>query len=256
MRRLEKIFSSDGKTVIIAMDHGMGMHVNPAMDDTGGILKKIIDGGADAVLVPYGIAETYGKILRDLAVILRMDGGGSQLGTDQGKGPRQLYTVEDALRIDADGTACMGFPGSPFEHETWETVANLVREGRKWGMPVMVEALPGGFAPEPPNTVENIRLAVRTSCEYGADIVKTAYVGETGEFRQIIAASYKPVIVLGGEKTKNLESLFACIEQAMKDGASGVAIGRNVWKDQDPEKVTAALVDLVHNGKSIKDIKF
>jgi class I fructose-bisphosphate aldolase len=256
MRRLEKIFRPDGKTVMIAMDHGMGLHVNPELDDTGSILKKVVNGGADAVLVPYGIAGSYGKILRDLAVILRADGGGSQLGTDTAKGPRQLYTIEDALRIGADGAACMGFPGAPFEHETMETVANLVREGKQWGVPVMVEALPGGFAPEPPNTVENIRLAVRTACEYGADIVKTAYAGQAGEFRKVIAASYKPVIVLGGEKTKNLEDLFACIEQAMKDGAAGVAIGRNVWKDQDPEKITAILVDLVHNGKGVKDIKF
>ena len=40
----------------------------------------------------------------------------------------------------------------------------------------------------------------------------------------------------------------------MSVGAAGVAIGRNIWKHPDPEAVTRALVDLVHNGKKASDI--
>ena len=40
----------------------------------------------------------------------------------------------------------------------------------------------------------------------------------------------------------------------MEAGACGVAIGRNVWNHKDPEAVTRALVDLVHNGKKAADI--
>ena len=39
MRRLGRIFRADGKTVIAAMDHGMGLNVNPALDKTGEILE-------------------------------------------------------------------------------------------------------------------------------------------------------------------------------------------------------------------------
>ena len=75
MKRLRRIFREDKKTVIVAMDHGMGMHVNPALDDTADKLKKIVVGGADAVLLSYGIAAKYADILGDVGVILRMDGG-------------------------------------------------------------------------------------------------------------------------------------------------------------------------------------
>ena len=34
MKRLNRIFRADGRSVIVAMDHGMGMRVNPALDDT------------------------------------------------------------------------------------------------------------------------------------------------------------------------------------------------------------------------------
>ena len=41
----------------------------------------------------------------------------------------------------------------------------------------------------------------------------------------------------------------------MTIGVAGVAIGRNVWNHPDPEAVTRALVDLVHNGAKATDIK-
>ena len=75
MRRLGKIFREDGRTVIVAMDHGMGMNVNPALDRTGEILEAIVAGGADAVLTTYGIASKYADILRHVGLILRCDGG-------------------------------------------------------------------------------------------------------------------------------------------------------------------------------------
>ena len=61
--------------------------------------------------------------------------------------------------------------------------------------------------------------------------------------------------MLGGEKTSELPALFECIEKAVSVGAAGVAIGRNVWKHADPEAVTRALVDLVHNGKKASEIQ-
>ncbi len=254
MKRLRRIFQKDGKVVIVAMDHGMGLSVNPALDNTGEILKGIVAGGADAVLVTYGIAVKYADILEDIAVIVRADGGGSML-TSGNNCPRLLYTIEDALRIGADAVACMGFPGAPYEHDNMQNLAALVKEGMAWGMPVMAEMLPGGFSPEPPSTPENVKLVARTGCEYGASIIKTTYTGTPEEFRTVIEASYQPVVILGGEASNDLPSLFDVIEKAISVGAAGVAIGRNVWKHENPEAVTRALVDLVHNNKKASDIQ-
>jgi class I fructose-bisphosphate aldolase len=59
MRRLGKVFHSDGKSVIVAMDHGMGMPVNPALDHIGDVLRSVVKGGADAILTTFGIAEKF-----------------------------------------------------------------------------------------------------------------------------------------------------------------------------------------------------
>lgn len=254
MRRLSRIFGRDGKTVIVAIDHGMGLSVNPALDDMAPILNAVVAGGADAVLTTYGIASRFQKELESVGLILRMDGGGSSLGAGK-EGPRLLYSVEDALRIGADAIACMGFPGAPFEHDTMQNVALLASEGRAWGLPVMAEMLPGGFSGAIPNSVENLVLSARTGCEYGASIIKTAFAGSTEEYRKVIRASYQPVVVLGGEKTAEPNALFECIEMAIAAGAQGVAIGRNVWRSEDPEGMTRTLVELVHGGKKASQIK-
>ena len=57
----------------------MGMNVNPALDKTGEILRAIVAGGADAVLVSYGIAVKYADVLQDVGVIVRCDGGYSAI---------------------------------------------------------------------------------------------------------------------------------------------------------------------------------
>ena len=173
MKRLRRIFKADGRTVIVAMDHGMGMNVNPALDKTGEILKAIVAGGADAVLVSYGIAVKYADVLQDVGVIVRCDGGYSAIPSSASGHPRLLYSVEDALRIGADAVACNGFPGTPDEQDCMKNVAALTAQGNAWGVPVMAEMLPGGFGNAVPKTVENVRLAARTGCEYGASIIKT-----------------------------------------------------------------------------------
>lgn len=253
-RRLSRIFKADGRTVIVAMDHGMGLCVNPALDRTGEILRAIVAGGADAVLTTYGVACKYQEELKDVGLILRMDGGGSCLNSDD-ECPDLLYSIEDALKIGADAVACMGFPGAAYEHRCMRNVAELSAAGRAWGVPVMAEMLPGGFSSAIPNSVDNLALTARTGCEYGASIIKTSFNGTPEEFKRVISASYQPVVVLGGEKTGDLASLFACLESAVSVGAAGVAIGRNVWKHADPEKVTRALVDLVHGGKKAADMQ-
>ena len=246
MKRLRRIFRENGKTVIIAMDHGLGLNVNPALDDTEEKLRKIVAGGADAVLLTYGIASRFAHVLGDIGVILRIDGGYSALPSEATGHPRLLYSVEDALRLGADAVVLNGFPGTPSEQDCMKNVSEAVRQARVWGVPVMAEMLPGGFDKLVPHTPENVRLAARVGCEYGANIIKTTFAGDKEQFRQVIDAAYQPVVVLGGPAANDLTSLFVCIEDALSVGAAGVAIGRNVWNHEDPEAVVRALIELVH----------
>ena len=247
MRRMRRILKPDSKTVIVAFDHGQSLSVNPALDDTGKVLERVVRGGADAVIVTYGIACKYADILQDVGVIVRMDGGGSKF-TKRDTFPRLLYSIEDVLKIGVDAMVCMGFPGVTYEQECMENLSHLAALGREWGLPLIAEMLPGGFGSTPEKSVDNLVLGARVGCEYGAHMIKTQYAGTQEEFRRVVQASYQPVVVLGGEHADDLGSLFGCIEKAMQAGAAGVAIGRNVWNRENAQEVTQALCALVHGG--------
>ena len=64
------------------------------------------------------------------------------------------------------------------------------------------------------------------------------------------------VVVLGGGKTNDMSSLFGSIQDALDAGAAGVAIGRNVWGHENARELTAALVDMVHNGVKADALQF
>ncbi|NMC79655.1 MAG: hypothetical protein GYA59_09875 [Chloroflexi bacterium] len=45
-------------------------------------------------------------------------------------------------------------------------------------------------------------------------------------------------------------ALFESVNKALDAGASGVAIGRNIWQHPDPGGMCRALVSLVHGGRT------
>ena len=252
MRRLGRIFRQNGKTVIVAMDHGLGTNVVPSMNDPGSIISRLVKGGADAVLAGYGLARAFSEELKPTGLILRVDGGNSSLSSFQTG--NKILGPKDALKEGADGLACMGFPGAVNEIDTLRNISEAAAESHFWGLPLLAEMLPGGFGSEPAKTVETIKIAARIGAELGADIIKTSFTGSVAEFRSVVDGCFKPVVVLGGAKVENLRELFEVIEKAMEAGARGVAIGRNVWKHQDPEAVTAALVEIVHEERGASEV--
>jgi fructose-bisphosphate aldolase/2-amino-3,7-dideoxy-D-threo-hept-6-ulosonate synthase len=98
-------------------------------------------------------------------------------------------------------------------------------------------------------------LAARAGAELGADIVKTSYPGDHDSFKRLVEACPAPVVIAGGPRAESLRDMLVKVEDAMDCGAAGVAWGRNVWQSADPAKTTAALVDIVHNGKSVGNIE-
>ncbi len=53
------------------------------------------------------------------------------------------------------------------------------------------------------------------------------------------------MLAQGGQKTDwgNLEEE---VEGVMKAGAAGIAIGRNVWQDENPNEVSKKLAEIVY----------
>jgi DhnA family fructose-bisphosphate aldolase class Ia len=252
-RGMYRIFRDDGRSLIVAMDHGCGLNVYPALARPTDVLDAVVAGGADAVLTTPGIVKQFSQDLKSLAVILRLDGGSSQLAEVESVECNLLYSVEDALRLSADAVACMGFPGTALEAQTLGNVAKLAAQCDAWGIPLMAEMLPGGLVNSKLRTVENIRLAARIGVELGADFIKTEYVESPEGFQQVTENCYRPVLILGGAKRDDERGLFSRVSSSLKMGAAGVVMGRNVWGHARPKAMVKALCAMIHNNASVDE---
>ncbi len=252
-RRMYRLFREDGRSLVVAMDHGSGLDVYPALIAPATVLEAVISGGADAVLTTPGIAREYFHILKSVGVILRVDGGSSQLAKSESLECNLLYSVEDALRLGADAVACMGFPGTALEAQTLGNLATLARQCLDWEVPLMAEMLPGGLMSSDLKTAENVRLAARIGVELGADFIKTEYVGPEESFQTVVEHCYRPILILGGSKTSDEQALFSTVRSCLDIGAAGVVMGRNVWGHPRPEAMVKALAAMIHNNASVTE---
>ena len=226
--RLNRIFASDRRTLIIAMDHGINFNVLPAMKDPGRVINECAAAGADAFLTSPGLAERFADKFRGKGIIMRVDGGISMMARE----PKALQTVIDpgqALFLGADAIITMSFPGSKFEGEILAAAARTIRDAHSRGLPVIAEALPRGFeGGDDARTPQNLIFACRQAAEMGADIIKTEYTGSIETMRELAESVYVPVVILGGSKKVPERELLQEIRCALDAGAAGIAMGRNI----------------------------
>jgi DhnA family fructose-bisphosphate aldolase class Ia len=250
-RRWFNIFKSDGRAFVLAMDHGGSMNVLPDMAKPGEIIKQAVTGGVDAILTTYGIAQNFREEIGNAGLLLRMDGGTSQLSTEDAP-MANLFSVEDLVKVGADGMVCMGFPGAKFEDVTLKNVARNAAECNKWGIVLGAEMLPRGFEKATDGaTPENIALASRMGAELGADFIKTRYTGDRESFSKIVEGCYRPILVLGGEKVHTDGELLTMIKESIEAGAAGVVIGRNIWRRPNVKNICSAIARIIHENSSV-----
>ncbi len=250
-RRFHRLFGTDGRSVVIAMDHGTTDGAVAGLENPEKVLEQVITGGADAILTSIGIARHFSKQLKDAGLLIRCDGATSPLLEHR----RELIIpIDDILATGADAAAAMYFPGIVNGRNSTIYFPRLAAEAHRWNIPVMAEALPYGFEEHPAaREVDPVADTCRMAAENGADIVKTFYTGECESFRKVIRSCYVPVLVLGGPRTHGDREFLESIRGALDAGAAGVVIGRNVWQATSPTGMTQALAALVHHDVSVDD---
>ncbi len=143
--RLNRIFGTDGRTLVVAMDHGSaGIAPLGALHDPTRLIPDLIDNGADAILTSPGIARLCAHQLGRVGLILRIDGGPTSQ-TGEWERIQVVLSVEDALRLGADAVIMMGIVGAPGETETLTNLWKVAAACHTWGVPLIAEMLPGGF---------------------------------------------------------------------------------------------------------------
>lgn len=255
IKRLQQIFREDGNAIITAFDHGAQDGPVPGIIDLEVPLRQVIEAGTDAVLTTIGVAKKYEKLIGRTGLIVRMDFPCTKFARDS-HDSELFVTVEEAVRLGADavifsgGPDVMGTAGVGLERAMMKILTTLGRECERYGMPLIAEMYPGGWnPPEGSINIDSLKLAARWAAEWGADALKMPY---RPGYAEVVEGTWLPIVVLGGAKTSSQEQFFQNIDDAMHAGAKGVAIGRNIWGHEHPDRVVNLLKDLIHGGKDLK----
>jgi len=244
---LSQFFQDDGKAVIVPIDHGTAIPV-PGLEDPAGLIERL-NPFADGYVVNLGLANACCEQLAGKGICFRTDVYKPAPDGHEDEGSYLVYSIDEALEIGAHAVMNMCYPHHREEARMIRECAELISQSLQTNVPVILETLPFGLGRPADYTVANIRFAVRLAAELGADVVKTAYPGERREFERIVDECYVPVVVLGGAAGDDT-AILRMVADSMQAGASGVAIGRNVWQHRNPPRMAAALRAIVHDGAS------
>ncbi len=237
------------KTVIVPMDHGVSMGPIPGLEDMDRTVNMVIRGGANATVVHKGIVMSTNRSEdTDIGLIIHLSASTSLNPEPNRK--ISVCDVEEALSLGADAVSVHVNVGSGSEAMMLEALGKTAKDCNRWGMPLLAMMYPRGK--DVHETVDSIKLAARVGAELGADIIKCPYTGDPESFAQVVRGCPVPVVIAGGSKHSDEETLMI-IEGAMKAGAAGLSMGRNAFQHENPERFVHVACRMVHEGISARE---
>jgi putative autoinducer-2 (AI-2) aldolase len=236
--RLSRIIRPDGRTVMLAVDHGYFLGPTSGLEDVGRTVKPLLS-YADALMPTRGILRTSIEASTGTPIVLRVSGGNSILSELSNEGI--TVAMEDAVRMNVSAVALSIYVGSPHEKQTILNLAKLVDEGHRYGMPVLAVTAVGK---EMARDARYLALCCRIAAEIGAHLVKTYYCDG---FEKLVKTCPVPLVMAGGKKIPEAEALDLTYN-AIRRGAAGVDMGRNIFQADDPVAMIQAVRAVVHDG--------
>lgn len=262
--RMNRLFRN-GRCLDVAIDHGVCNEPTfmPGLEDIAGVVDQLIAAGPDAIQMNYGQADLLqSRPERDKpALVMRLDMGNPYNDRRHRVMWAELQNRDEpiigALEMDAACVVVNLFM-LPDEPDLFrQCVANIAATRAacsKYGMPLMIEPLVmlpnevrGGYQVD--GDAGKIVPLVRLAAEMGADIIKADPTGDPADFHRVIEAARVPVLVRGGGK-EDLHTVFAKSAALLAQGAQGLVYGRNIYQHENPKRVVAALMAMIHRGVS------
>jgi putative autoinducer-2 (AI-2) aldolase len=242
--RLSRIIRPDGRTVMLAVDHGYFLGPTTGLEDARKTIKRILS-YADALMPTRGILRTCVDPAADTPIVLRVSGGNSILDEDLSY-EGITVSMEDAVRLNVSAVALSIYVGSANQKETLLNLAKLVDEGHRYGVPVLAVTAVGKNMGR---DARYLALACRIAAELGAHCVKTYYCDG---FEKVVKTCPVPVVMAGGKKLPEFEALELTYN-AIRRGAAGVDMGRNIFQSASPVAMIQAVRTVVHDNARPKE---
>ena len=235
-----------GNAVWLAIDHGYFLGPVSKLEDPAKTIKPLVP-YTDALMLTRGVLRNCVDAGIDMPFLLRVSGGNSIVGPALSN--ESIHTsMEEALRLNASAVAFSIYVGSEHEHQTLMCLGQLVNEGQRYGMPVLAVTAVGKELEK--RDARYLSLSCRIAAELGAHVVKTYYCED---FEKVVRSCPVPIVVAGGPKLETEMDALNLAYDAMRSGARGVDMGRNIWQSPNAVGMIKAIRSIVHDGSSVKE---
>lgn len=242
------VIEKNGKVMLLAYDQGFEhgpVEFNEKTVDPNYIMEIAKNGLFTGVVFQEGIAAKYYQKNCGVPLIVKLNGKTSF----QGEEPLslQLCTVEKAAQLGAVGIGYTIYVGSEHEEQMLVEFSRIEDEAHARGMVAIAWMYPRGkkvAGRESDGDV--VAYGARLGLELNADFVKVPYSGDIDSFKWVVKAAGKTGVLAQGGKKTDWDNLDSEISGVMTAGARGIAIGRNVWQDENPNEVSKKLAGIVY----------
>ncbi len=229
---------------MLAFDHGYIMGSTAGLERLDLAIPPLAE-DVDVFMATRGAMRTCIPPYFDKGLALRVTAGGSVLDDDMSHEVIGV-DIEDAIRMNATCMAVQTFIGAPGQKESIANLTKIIDMGNRYGIPVMGVVAVGK---QMERTTKYFLLATRILAELGAHIIKTYYCED---FDKVVAACPVPIVVAGGKKLPEDEALEMTYN-AIRQGAAGVDMGRNIFQAEDPKAMAKAVAKVVHENYTGKE---
>ena len=241
--RLSRIIKpNNNRALMLAVDHGYFLGPTEKLENPKKVIAPLLR-HCDSLMLTRGVQRTSVDPKSETPMVLRVSGGSSIIGDDLSQEDITV-SLEEALRLNASAVAMSIFVGSKYEYQTIVNLGKLVNEAEKYGMPVLAVTAVGK---ELGKDARYLSLACRVAAEQGAHIVKTYYCDN---FEKVVESCPVPIIVAGGKKIPERDALQLTYN-AIKAGAVGLDMGRNIWQSEHPVAMIKAARSIIHGNSNV-----
>ena len=256
LRGLQQISSPRGTFTCLALDHRQNLRkANPAFVDDAELSRFKLDvtsalaSRATAVLLDPEVSAAQAiaehAIPNDVGLVVAVESTG-YTGDATARHAQIIpgWNVEKAKRMGASAIKLLVYyhPDSPTARETEDFTVQVAEDCRKHDLTLMLEPLSYSLDENKKLSSEEKRYVVvetaRRLTPLGADILKAEFPLDVNEMdeskwldacKEISSASIAPWILLSA--AVDYETFVRQVTVACNAGASGIAVGRAVWKE-------------------------
>lgn len=237
----------NGKVMLLAYDQGFEhgpvdfdeKNVDPAY-----IMEIAKNGFYTGVVFQEGIAARYYDKQCGVPLVVKLNGKTSFYSEEPLS--LQLCTVDKAIELGASAVGYTIYVGSEHEEQMLVEFSKIEDEAHAKGLGVIAWMYPrGSKVAGHESERDTVAYGARLGLELNADFVKVPYTGDPESFNWVVRAAGKTGVLAQGGKKIDWENLEEEVSGVMKAGAKGIAIGRNVWQDQNPNEVSQKLSEIV-----------